>query len=111
MDSKKKAALQADVEKALTVPDNLQDYLKGKYPESFEGWDGYEFSIRARMRKSEQPEMLAMILNASDSEYTKVSLHAAFHMSEDSDGNEVIRVGMHELLKEFVDTYIHGVTI
>ena len=43
------------------MDENLKNYLKEKYPESFEGWDGYEFSIRARMRKGEQPEMLAMI--------------------------------------------------
>lgn len=87
--------------------ENLRGYLNAKHPDLFEGWDGFEFAVKARYRNSDISTglILVTLFNKGTDGY-KVDLHACFLMSSDADGNEVIRTGKHELAQEYNDAYI-----
>lgn len=85
--------------------DNVQDYLKGKYPGAFEGWDEFEISIRTRIRKGGEPVVLVTLYNEAQGEYV-VDIHACFIITEADDGGDNIRVGKGELYMEYNDAYV-----
>ncbi len=84
--------------------ENLKDYLKEKHPGAFEGWDGFELSVQARMRKGEEGIILVSLFNKGKDGYV-VDGHTCFLMTEDEKGNEVIRVGK-ELAQEYSGAYV-----
>lgn len=86
------------------MDENLKDYLKEKHPGSFEGWDGFEFSVQTRMRKDEKPQILVTLYNEAEGEYI-VDIHACFLLSEGDDGKEIIRAGKGELYMEYKGAY------
>jgi len=83
----------------------LIDYLREKHPGSFEGWDEFEFSIKARQRKDSEPQMLVCLYNKGSDGYV-VDMHASFLLTSNEDGQDVIRTGRHELAQEYSEAYI-----
>lgn len=83
----------------------IVDHLKEKYPGAFEGWDEFELALKARQRKDEEPLMLVVLYNKG-TEGPVVELHAAFLLTSDKDGQDVIRLGNVELVAEYDDAYI-----
>ena len=72
--------------------ENLQHYLKVGYPEVFEGWDGYELEVRARMKRVVKDSLILVILLNEGEVGHDVDIHASFLIMLDAKGNEVIRV-------------------
>lgn len=86
------------------MPDNVIDYLKGKYPDSFEGWDEFEITIKTRMRKGLVPVVLVVLYNEAPDDYV-VNIHTCFMITEADDGGDIIRVGA-ELYMEYNSVYV-----
>lgn len=87
--------------------ENVQAYLKEKYPGAFDGWDGYEFAFLVRNRKDETPNpvMLAILYNKGEGGY-RTDIHSCFLITMGEDGEENIRVGKGELYLEYNHAYV-----
>ena len=85
--------------------ENVQTYLKEKYPDSFKGWDEFECSFQVRVRRGERTIMLVTLHNKGKKGY-QTNIHACFLITIGDDGEEVIRVGKYELADEYNSAYI-----
>lgn len=81
--------------------------LRSKYPEVFNGWDGYETSIKIRDRKGEAPVAVVTLYNKAKRSFSlEVSLHACFELSINNQGEESIRIGGVEILQKYDEFYL-----
>jgi hypothetical protein len=87
-----------------SMDDGLEVYLKGKHSGTFEGWDGFEISVQTRQRKGMEVSALVTLHNAGTGGFP-TALHACFLITGDKQGNDVIRVGKHELAHEYNSAY------
>jgi len=86
---------------------NIREHLEIKYPGSFESWDGFEMLIKMRERVGMTGELLVILYSkAVPSEKFAVTLHQAFHVTSDKNGQDIFRVGGAELIAEFEEAYI-----
>ena len=86
---------------------NFIPFLKEKYPEIFNGWDGYEVSIKARNRIDEKPLIVVVLYNKAKRNMPRqVSLYSCFQLTIDDKENDVIKVGGIEILQDYDDAYL-----
>ncbi len=91
----------------ITSMDNESpiDHLREKYPGAFEGWDGFEVNMETRNRQGEGP-ILKVCLHNKGTEGFVVDMHVCFLVTMDKEGQDVIRIGKHELAQEYSSAYI-----
>lgn len=85
--------------------ESIIDHLREKYSGAFEGWDGFEVNVETRNRRGEGPIMKVCLHNKGTEGFI-VNMHVCFLVTSDEEGQDVIRIGKHELVQEYSSAYI-----